>query len=232
MAKKSKSIATQSASPAVASAVTAKADIDDIFAKPSAPVSKPAITAEQTNKDTTAETTKSKKKKKSKTATSEAIEEATQPKETVESTSKAKSTKRKAPDAVQPESVNPVTPAPEVAVFSDPSATSTKKQKTAVSGKGKSKEQMQQEDEEERAFRDSRGDGPRESNFLLIMAPQKLLWEELSAKEIGFRWAENHPENPEEAATHADCGIGPSDLYFPTSWILNRFTSYLSPLMC
>lgn len=165
MAKKSKSIATQSASPAAASAVTAKADIDNIFAKPSASVSKPATTAEQTNKNTAAETTKSKKKKKSKTATSEALEEATQAKETVEPTSKTKSTKRKAADAVQPEPENPDTPAPEVAVFSDPSAINTKKQKTAVLGKGKSKEQMQQEDEEERAFRDSRGDGPRESTF-------------------------------------------------------------------
>jgi hypothetical protein len=158
MAKKQKSAAASSAAPA-ASAVTAKADIDDIFAKPSAPVAQQSI-VDQISKDTTSVDTSKSKKKKKKVAPAEAVEETLRP------TSSTKPTKRKA-ETTQPESAKPDTPAPEVAVFSDPSAaaTSTKKQKTDVVGKGKSREQMIQDDEEERAFRDSRGDGPREFNF-------------------------------------------------------------------
>lgn len=154
MAKKQKSSAAPTSAPA-ASAVTAKADIDDIFAKPSAPVPQSAMTVDQTFKSTSVETTKNKKKKKTKA-----------PAEEVDEALPTKPTKRKAADTTQPESADQDTPVPQVAVFSDPSATSTKKQKTAVPGKGKSKEQMQQEDEEERAFRDSRGDGPRKSKLL------------------------------------------------------------------
>lgn len=160
MAKKQKSSAAATAAPA-ASAVTAKADIDNIFAKPSASAAQPT-TVDQTSKDPTSVESSKIKKKKKKVAPAEVVEDTPQP------TSATKSTKRKA-DTTQPESVNPDTSAPEVAVFSDPSAAaiSTKKQKTAVvPGKGKSREQMMQEDEEERAFRDSRGDGPREFTFL------------------------------------------------------------------
>ncbi|GHJ83861.1 hypothetical protein NliqN6_0263 [Naganishia liquefaciens] len=159
MAKKQKTTAASGTAPAAA--VSAKADIDDIFAKPSAPISEPATIVEQTLKDTaTGEASKGKRKKKSKT-TAQTIGEDAQPTETVEPIPKQTSTKRKAADTAEPAPANSAAPAAEVAVFSDPSLKSTKKQKTTVSNKGKSREQLQQEDEEERAFRDSRGDGPR-----------------------------------------------------------------------
>lgn len=162
MAKKSKA---STASPAAVpqKTVDAKADIDDIFAKPSASTAALPVNV-STSSDTAAIVSKSKKKKSK--AVPAADQLSGEPESSPPPTTTTKSKKRKSTDAAQTESSQPsnaTASAPEVAVFSDPSAVSSKKQKTEVSGKpGKNKEQMVKDDEDERAFRDSRGDGPRE----------------------------------------------------------------------
>ncbi|KAJ9120082.1 hypothetical protein QFC22_002980 [Naganishia vaughanmartiniae] len=158
--KPSRSSTSKPATPA-STAVTAKADIDDIFAKPStcaAPkVSTTPVKAkpEQISGDDT--TSGKKKKKKSK---SDAATEAT-PGEQTPASANARSKRKMDADPIPTEAEH----TPEVAVFTDPSAapsSSTKKQKVTGPEKAvKSREQMVKDDEEERMFRDSRGDGPR-----------------------------------------------------------------------
>ncbi|KAJ9092246.1 hypothetical protein QFC19_008783 [Naganishia cerealis] len=150
--------------PVASTAVTAKADIDDIFAKPSASAAPKAPDAPSTANSTDASTDakKSEKKKKKKQSKSESSAETIVSGQTPSTTEPTKKSKRKAED--DPSSANDA-PVSEVAVFSDPSVTalsSTKKQKTTAEKVAKSREQIVKDDEEERAFRDSRGDGPRE----------------------------------------------------------------------
>lgn len=162
MAKKSK-VSTTISAAVPQKTVDAKADIDDIFAKPSASSSVPPATVAAPS-DLAATVSKSKKKKSKALPAADTLiveRESSPP-----STTTTKSKKRKSTDAAQTDASQPpktTASAPEVAVFSDPSAAPSKKQKTEVSGKpGKNREQMGKDDEDERAFRDSRGDGPRE----------------------------------------------------------------------
>ncbi|KAI5453736.1 hypothetical protein NCC49_005551 [Naganishia albida] len=163
MAKKSKVSTSAAAAPVPQETVDARADIDDIFAKPSASTSQPStITAKQAEPPVVVG--KSKKKKKSKAPS--ATEPATEEQEPSPPSATTKSKKRKSIEvAAQSEPSRPSTTmdeAPEVAVFSDPSAAPSKKQRREASGNsGKTREQLVKDDEDERAFRDSRGDGPR-----------------------------------------------------------------------
>ncbi|KAJ9121062.1 hypothetical protein QFC24_005043 [Naganishia onofrii] len=146
--------------PSASTAVTAKADIDDIFAKPSTAAASKVATDSKPEESSGDATKSGKKKKKSKSAASADAKPVEQTPASI--TAPGTRSKRKMKEDPSSAKDEPVT---EVAVFTDPSAaasSSTKKQKITGSEKAvKSREQMVKDDEEERMFRDSRGDGPR-----------------------------------------------------------------------
>jgi hypothetical protein len=156
MAKKPKTSVPASV-PVTQKTVDAKTDIDDIFAKPSTSTSQSSAGAGKQVEATPVVSKSKKKKSKPAAATDNPVEKREpSPPSTITKSKKRKSTNAETESSQPPKSADTM---PEVAVFSDPSAAAIKKQKTEVSGKsGKNRD-----DEDERAFRDSRGDGPRES---------------------------------------------------------------------